>query len=69
MGLKTLGQLFTEEEGRTSVHRQLDKLDQLPQRQDSTLAQIADLRMFAVKLGMYDADDLLRLLGKGFTKL
>lgn len=40
----------------------LDSIPQQPQRQDSTNAQLQDLRAFAVRLGLYDADDLLRAM-------
>lgn len=40
----------------------LDAIPQQPQRQDSTDAQLQDLRAFAVRLGLNDADDLLRIL-------
>jgi len=35
-------------------------IPELPQRQDSTQAQLQDLRAVAERLGMYDAADLLR---------
>jgi hypothetical protein len=38
----------------------LAAMPQQPQRQDSTNAQLADLRAFAVRLGLYDADNYLR---------
>lgn len=38
----------------------LDSIEQQPQRQDSTNAQLADLVAFANKLGLYDAADYLR---------
>lgn len=43
-----------------SMRPVLEKLPQLPQRQDATNTQLRDLRAVAVRLGMYDADDILR---------
>lgn len=40
----------------------LDSIQQQPQRQDSTNAQLCDLRTFANRLGLYDAADVLRSL-------
>lgn len=40
----------------------LVSIEQQPQRQDSTNAQLADLVMFANKLGLYDAADYLRTI-------
>lgn len=40
----------------------LDRIPQQPQRQDATNAQLRDLRAFAIRLGLYDADNILRLL-------
>jgi len=37
----------------------------LPQRQDSTMAQLRDLAGFAAKLGMYDAQDVLKIILAG----
>lgn len=43
----------------------LESLPQLPQRQDSTAAQLADLRVIANKLGLYDAADAIKtMLGR-----
>lgn len=42
----------------TAVLRQIEPRTQ---RQDSTLDQLADLRLFANRLGMYDAADFLRI--------
>lgn len=43
----------------------LEKLPQLPQRQDSTAAQLADLRVIANRLGLYDAADAIKtMLGR-----
>jgi hypothetical protein len=46
-------------------------LPALPQRQDSTKEQLADLRLVANRLGMYDAADALRQLfeTEGFETL
>ena len=53
--------------GRTDYQsRLLSAIPHLPQRQDSTDAQLRDLRAVANRLGMYDAADLLRnILEKG----
>lgn len=40
----------------------LKTIPQQPQRQDSQTAQLADLRDFAVRLGLYDAADYIRLV-------
>lgn len=40
----------------------LSALPQQQQRQDSTNAQLRDLRVFSNRLGMYDAADVLRIL-------
>lgn len=40
----------------------LQGLEQQPQRQDATNDQLRDLADFAVRLAMYDAQDVLRLL-------
>jgi hypothetical protein len=37
----------------------LSSIAQQPQRQDGTNAQLADLRVFANRLGLYDAADLI----------
>ena len=37
----------------------LSKIPALPQRQDSTMEQIIDLKRVANRLGMYDAADML----------
>lgn len=46
------------------MHDQLKKLleqiPQQPQRQDSTMAQLADLHAFANRLGLYDAADVIK---------
>lgn len=39
---------------------ELAKLTQQPQRQDGTTDQLRDLHAFAVRLGLYDAADLIR---------
>lgn len=38
----------------------LDNTQSLPQRQDSVADQLADLRLVANKLGMYDAADAIK---------
>jgi outer membrane protein assembly factor BamD (BamD/ComL family) len=38
----------------------LKRITSFPQRQDSTHDQLADLRIVANRLGMYDAADVLR---------
>ena len=38
----------------------LAAIPQQPQRQDGTRAQLVDLERFAVKLGLYDAAEVLR---------
>ncbi len=40
----------------------LDDTPMLPQRQDSTTAQLRDLADFARTLGMYDAQDVLKII-------
>lgn len=40
----------------------LDTIPQQSQRQDSTNAQLQDLRAFAIRLGLYDADNVLRIM-------
>lgn len=43
----------------------LESLPQLPQRQDSTAAQLTDLRVIANRLGLYDAADAIKaMLGR-----
>jgi hypothetical protein len=39
---------------------ELRKIDQLPQRQDSTNEQMVDLYTIANKFGLYDAADYIR---------
>lgn len=39
---------------------ELKKVEQCPQRQDSTLDQLSDLKVVANKLGFYDAADIIR---------
>lgn len=56
---------MSKADGRTATARRgledaLDRLPQLPQRQDSTEAQLRDLVAFANKLGLYDAADFIR---------
>lgn len=46
--------------------KELNKLEQLPQRQDATVEQLSDLVQFANRLGMYDAADYLRLVVNNF---
>lgn len=45
---------------RQTLETILDATPQQRQRQDSTIEQLADLRTFANKLGMYDAADYIR---------
>lgn len=45
---------------RENLKAVLAAMPQQPQRQDSTDAQLADLRVFAARLGLYDADNYLR---------
>ena len=40
----------------------LKKIEQQPQRQDSTNAQLLDLHTFANRLGLYDAADAIKTL-------
>ncbi len=42
----------------------LSKIPNQPQRQDSTVDQLNDLLSVAVKLGMYDAYDVVKILVK-----
>lgn len=49
---------------RTDIQRSIKELPQLPQRQDSLNDQLLDLRSVAIRLGMYDADDMLRTILK-----
>ncbi len=42
------------------IRELLKQIPQLPQRQDSTQAQVRDLYAVANKLGFYDAADVLR---------
>lgn len=44
------------------LKNELAKIAQQPQRQDSTVDQLKDLHAFAVRLGLYDAADLIRTL-------
>lgn len=43
---------------------ELNKVEQCPQRQDSTMDQLKDLRWIANKFGFYDASDYLKMLIK-----
>lgn len=45
----------------TKIHL-LKLIPQQSQRQDSVIDQLKDLRLFANKLGMYDAADYLQLI-------
>ena len=45
-----------------NLKAELAKITQQPQRQDSELEQLRDLRGFANKLGLYDASDLIKRL-------
>ncbi|WP_150274291.1 hypothetical protein [Paenibacillus tepidiphilus] len=40
--------------------QEIDKIGPCPQRQDATLDQLIDLHYVAVKLGFYDAADILK---------
>jgi len=40
----------------------LATIPQQPQRQDGTTDQLRDLRAFAIRLGLQDADNLLRII-------
>lgn len=40
----------------------LAKIVKQPQRQDGTTAQARDLQAFAIRLGLYDAADLIKTL-------
>lgn len=42
--------------------KQLNQLPTWPQSQDSVSAQMADLRLIANRLGLYDAADAIKLL-------
>jgi len=39
---------------------EMEKVEQCPQRQDTTLEQLIDLYSVATKLGFYDAGDVIR---------
>ncbi len=41
---------------------ELAKISQQPQRQDSATDQLRDLHAFAVRLGLYDAADLIKTM-------
>lgn len=43
-----------------ALKAELEKLQKLPQRQDSTIEQLRDLLPIANRLGMYDAADYMR---------
>lgn len=45
---------------RENLKAVLAAIPQQPQRQDGTNDQLRELRAFAVRLGLYDADDFLR---------
>jgi len=47
----------------------LEKLPVLPQRQDSVSDQLADLKLVANRLGMYDAADVISQLYKKLPPL
>lgn len=49
--------------------KQLDQLPTWPQRQDSVSAQMADLRIIANRLGLYDAADAIKSLVKQLPEL
>ena len=40
----------------------LAQIPQQPQRQDGTDAQLRDLAAFAIRLGLYDAEDVIKTL-------
>jgi hypothetical protein len=42
------------------VTKAIKAMPAFPQRQDSTMDQLRDLERVAVKMGMYDASDLIR---------
>jgi hypothetical protein len=42
------------------VTKAIKAMPAFPQRQDSTIDQLRDLERVAVKMGMYDASDLIR---------
>lgn len=45
-----------------NLKAELAKIIQQPQRQDSSLDQLHDLHAFAVRLGLYDASDLIKTM-------
>lgn len=45
-----------------NLKTELAKLTQQSQRQDSTNDQLRDLHAFAVRLGLYDAADLIKTI-------
>lgn len=45
-----------------NLKAELAKLTQQPQRQDGNIDQLRDLHAFAVKLGLYDAADLIKTM-------
>ena len=45
-----------------NLRKIFDTIPQQPQRQDGTDSQLSELRDFAVRLGLYDAADLLRTI-------
>lgn len=51
-----------------SLKTELAKIIWQPQRQDSTNAQLIDLHAFAVRLGMYDAADLIKQIAAKASK-
>lgn len=51
-----------------SLKAELAKIQQQPQRQDGTLDQLRDLHAFAVRLGLYDAADLIKTIAHGPAK-
>lgn len=52
----------SEREMNEGLKAVLQGMEQQPQRQDATNDQLRDLADFAVRLGMYDAQDVLKLL-------
>lgn len=45
-----------------NLKSELAKIVQQPQRQDGTTAQFLDLQAFAIRLGLYDAADLIKTM-------
>jgi len=47
-----------------SIQSVISLVPQQPQRQDGTNAQLADLRLMAIRMGCYDAADLIKIRDK-----